>query len=228
MARTLKTPYTSVSDVDAFFERVETIGEPKPPKKVDSAWVVSYQFKTAHPHAIPSMLRWLGVIDDEGHSTGVWNELRVDASRETTLARLVKEAYRAVFDAVDVEKATIRDLRGAFVSAYAIGDPGRQIKCFLALTRLAGIATAEEATPRERESKPTRDAKANHRPSSARNSANKDKANATPRRERHQRGPDPSGVNITLNIEIPATWTEDQIRERIAAVTRAMEPAHPE
>lgn len=112
MSKTLKAPYTSVSDVDAFFERVETIAEPKPPKKVDRAWVEGYQFKTAHPAAIPSMLRWLGAIGEEGESTGVWNDLRVDGTRQTTLARLVKEAYKPVFDAVDVEKATGRDLRG--------------------------------------------------------------------------------------------------------------------
>ena len=32
-------PYTSVSDVEAFFERVQKIAEPKPPKKIDSSWV---------------------------------------------------------------------------------------------------------------------------------------------------------------------------------------------
>jgi hypothetical protein len=68
--KTPKPPYTSVSDVDAFFDRVQTIAEPKSPKKVDSGWVESYQFQTAHPSAIPSMLRWLGVIDENWESTG--------------------------------------------------------------------------------------------------------------------------------------------------------------
>jgi hypothetical protein len=223
VAKVLKTPYTSVSDVDAFFERVETIAEPKPPKKVDSGWVESYQFETAHPSAIPSMLRWLGVIDEEGESTSVWNDLRVDATRQTTLARLVREAYKGVFDAVDVENATVRDLRGAFVSAYSIGDPGRHIKCFLALCRQAGIATGEEAKARERNLKQNGETKTRRKPVSTSNGPSE--AKVTPSGERHRTSArDASGVSITLNIEIPAGWTEEEIRQRIAAVARALEP----
>lgn len=219
VAKTLKSPYTSVTDVDAFFERVQTIGEPKPRKRVDSAWVESYQFKTAHPSAIPSMLRWLNVIDDEGESTGVWNDLRVDGTRETTLAGLVREAYKAVFDAVDVEKATLRDLRGAFVSAYSIGDPGRHIKCFLALCQQAGIETAEEATSRE--SKQNGNAKPKAKPKPA--STNSSSKTVTPRREPQARKvAETARVSVTLNVEIPADWSDDQIRERIAAITRAL------
>jgi hypothetical protein len=222
VGKTLKTPYTSVGDIEAFFERVQTIAEPKPPKKVDSAWVESYQFKTAHPSAIPSMLRWLGVIDEESESAGVWNDLRVDGTRQTTLARLVKDAYGAVFDAVDVEKATARDLRGAFVSAYSIGDPGRHIKCFLALCQQAGIATAEEATARE--SKQNGDSKPKAKSKAA--PTNGTSRPTTPRRARQTRAvPEASGVSVNLNVEIPADWSEEQIRERIAIVTRALGPS---
>lgn len=219
VAKTLKAPYTSVTDVGAFFERVQTIAEPKPPKKVDSAWVESYQFKTAHPSAIPSMLRWLNVIDDEGESTGVWDDLRVDGTRETTLAKLVREAYKAVFDAVDVEKATSSDLRGAFVSAYSIGDPGRHIKCFLALCQQARIETAEEATSRE--STQSGNAKPKQKPKPASTSSSSRKV--TPRRERHAgKVTETTGVNVTLNVEIPADWSEEEILDRIAVVSRAL------
>lgn len=197
-----------MSDVDAFFERVETIGEPKPPKKVDSSWVATYGFQTAHPSAIPSMLRWLNIINDEGESTGVWNELRVDSKRQNTLERLVREAYGEVFDEVDVEKASPRDLRGAFVSAYSIGVPNRHINCFLALCRHAGIATAVEASARE--SKPVAPSRPKPTPKAT-------AAKETPKPPRKA----PGGVNVTLNIEIPADWTEEQIRARLAVVNRA-------
>lgn len=213
MAKTLKTPYTSVSDVDAFFNRIENIGEPKPPKKVDTAWVQNFGFETAHPSAIPTMLRWLGIINEELESTGVWNELRVDAKRKPTLERLVKEAYKGIFDVIDVSKASARDLRGAFVSAYSIGDPRRQINCFLALCRQAGIETAEQASTRE--PKTANGAKpAKPKVSSA---SGKAAAPKPPRKDA------PSGVTVTLNVEIPAEWTEEQIRERLAIVNRAAE-----
>lgn len=224
MTKTLKPPYTSVSDIDAFFERIETIAEPQPPKKVDSAWVESYQFKTAHPSAIPAMLRWLAVIDEDGESAGVWNELRVDGTRQATLARLVKEAYDGVFDAIDVEKATARDLRGGFVSAYSIGDPARQIKCFLALCRHAGIPTTEEASARERE----RNGNAKKRRKSDSTSNGSSKREVTARHKpRRKDASEPTEISITLNVEIPAAWTDGEIRQRITAVRRALEPADP-
>ena len=223
VAKTPTVPYTSVSDVEAFFERAQTIAEPKPPKKVDSTWVESYGFQTAHPGAIPSMLRWLGVINDEGESVGLWNDLRVDTTRQTTLERLVREAYKAIFDAVDVEKATARDLRGAFVSAYSIGDPGRQIKCFLALCQQAGIKTAEEAREREAKAKPNGAPKATPRTPSRSGAAKT--TTTTTRRETRKNGSDGTGITVTLNVEILAEWTEEQIRDRIATVTRAVESA---
>jgi hypothetical protein len=219
-----RPPYTSISDIDAFFERVQTIAEPKPPKKVDSAWVESYQFQTAHPSAIPAMLRWLGVIDENAESTGVWNDLRVDGTRQATLARLVKEAYKAVFDTVDVEKATARDLRGAFVSAYSIGDPGRHIKCFLALCAQAGITTAEEA--KARESKDS-DAKPKPKAQPVRSKVPPSVEPPSPERQAGRTAAEPGAFTVTLNVEIPADWSEEQIRERIAAVTRSLASNRP-
>lgn len=217
VAKTPTIPYTSVSDVDAFFERVQTIAEPKPPKKVDSDWVQSYGFQTAHPGAIPSMLRWLGVIDDDGESTGIWNELRVDGTRQTTLDRLVRDAYSGIFDAIDVENATMATLRGAFVSVHSLGDPGRQIKCFLALCKQAGIKTAVEAS--KRDAKPS----GTPQPKAATNGTKGTPAK-TPRASGTQKPAIQTGaVVITLNVEIPAGWSEDQIRQRVAAVARAIE-----
>lgn len=220
MAKALKPPYASVSDVQAFFERIQTIAEPKPDKKVDSGWVGNYGFKTAHPAAIPSMLHWLGVINDEGVSTGVWNDLRVDATRQATLGRLVKEAYSAVFEAVIVETAAAKDIRGAFVSAYSIGDPGRQINCFLALCEQAGIKTAVETNTRE--------------PKGSSDAKKKSNAQAPTRKSQTVRRAQPKvrhlaatagGIGVTLSVEVPASWTEEQIANRIAAVTRALELA---
>jgi hypothetical protein len=225
MVKSPTVPYTSVADVEAFFSRVGNIGEPKPPKKVDGDWVESYQFQTAHRFAIPSMLRWLGVIDDEGESTGIWNDLRIDAKRQETLTRIVKEAYSAVFESIAVENASNSDLRGAFLSAYGLGDPGRQIKCFLALCQQAGIKTAVEAVSRTAESKPRENGASKPKASTTNGSAKTTKR--TPSRTSGRMTETGGGIQVTLNVEIPAEWSEQQIRDRIAAVTRALEPADP-
>ena len=107
--------------------------------------------------------------------------------------------------------------------AYGIGDPGRQIKCFLALCRHAGIQTAEVAVLREQKqgSKATTETKPK-------------RAGATnPRRSlvspTERRGGSaslkPPPVAVALNVEIPADWTEEQIRDRVVVVTRALERA---
>jgi hypothetical protein len=228
MAKSPTVPYTSIGDVEVFFGRVANIGEPKPPKKVDGAWVESYQFQTAHPAAIPSMLRWLGVIDADGESTGVWNDLRIDAKRQETLTRLIKDAYSAVFESVTVENASESDLRGAFLSAYGLGDPRRQIKCFLALCHQAGIKTAVEVTSRGTDPKPRENGapkpKAKSTAPSVTSGSAKPKRTSEPKTVTTEAG---GGIHVTLNVEIPAEWTEQQIRDRVAAVSRALELADP-
>jgi hypothetical protein len=217
VAKPAKPPYTSVSDVDAFFDRIGSIAEPKPPKKVDTAWVQSYDFETAHPSAIPAMLRWLGVIDQDGQSTGVWNKLRVE--RHATLEPLVKKAYKDIFE-VDVAKASDRDLRGAFISAYEIGESKRHIACFLALCAQGGIQTAQ-AVNGEEPRQATQTGRAKKRTRSGGRSSNGSKLPTPPTPPMNREIGRSGGMSITLNVEIPVDWNEDQIRERIATVSRA-------
>lgn len=219
-----KPPYTSVSDVDAFFERIERIAEPKPPKKVDADWIRNYDFETAHPSAIPSMLRWLRIINDEGESTGVWDKLRVESSRQATLEQLVRDAYKGIFEAIQVESATRGDLRGAFVTAYSVGDSTRHINCFLALCRHAGLQTAVVA--REPKEKPNAESRTTRAPKSRSTPTKTAKDDSkTTARSQTKKAPEWSGISVTLNVEIPAEWTEEQIRERVVAVRRAVESA---
>lgn len=84
--------------------------------------------------------------------------------------------------------------------------------------------TAEEATARDRE--PNQNGETKTRLMSASTGNGSSKERATPRAEpRRNRAPEGSGISITLNVEIPAGWTEEEIRHRIAAVSRALEPA---
>jgi hypothetical protein len=169
------------------------------------------------------MLRWLGVIDEDSESTGVWNDLRVDGKREATLERLVRESYKDIFDSVDVATAKDRDLRGAFVDQYSIGDPTRHISCFLALCQRAGIQTAE--APRlSRESRAAQNG-GNAKPKTQRKKRPPKPKTTTTTERKTPQGTPTGGVSIVLNVEIPADMTEEQIRERVAAVTRVAKSA---
>src|SRR3977135_620372 len=100
-------PYTSASDLDRLFDRMRKIGDPG---SVDTKWVSSFQLAEAQPEAVVSTLRWLGVIDKDGKSLGIWDELRTN--RGETLARLVKAAYSDVFSRVAVVAAEPQGARG--------------------------------------------------------------------------------------------------------------------
>jgi hypothetical protein len=209
----LRPPYASGADLDRLFARMRVLSDPK---KIDSKWVKGYKLAGAQPQALVSVLRWLGVIDSNGKSLGVWNELRSGGSE--TLARLVKDSYSDIFSSVDVKTATREDLEGAFIRAYESGDTGRHIKCFLALCAQAEIATAG----------PQRDSpKAKPAATRAGNQAKAVEQVASKRSKgvgaEKQRVVGDSPITVSLNVEIPAGWDEETVRRRIALVREAIQ-----
>lgn len=208
--------------MDAFFERITRINEPT--KAVDSTWVESFGFETGHPSAIPSMLKWLKVIDEHGISTGVWKKLRVPATKEETLGELVRLAYAPIFESVDMESATTEDIGGAFLSAYSIGDARRHIICFLALCRHAGIETAAGAQQSEpRESRP-RQAKTTAQKAVTERKPAERKAERTRHEGKAERDRPPTTpmAAVSVNVELPADWDDEKVQARLAAVAKAL------
>jgi hypothetical protein len=212
-----RPPYASAGDLQAFFDRMGNMQEPS---RVDNEWVESFNLAAAQPTAIVSVLKWLGIVDQSGASLGVWDEVRVHSSRQAKLEELVRESYSAIFNQFeDVSKATTNDLRGAFIRAYKSGDPGRHITCFIALCNIAGILMAPEAKGRERKAgsgtkTPT--------PKKASTPATPRAKKPRPAGDGRARGDDgPFAVTVSFNVEVPAEWTEEQIKERYEAIRRA-------
>lgn len=58
-----KPPYTAVKDLETFFSKMPTSAAPA---KVDTKWVTAKKMATVQPAGIPTLLRWLGVIDKDG------------------------------------------------------------------------------------------------------------------------------------------------------------------
>jgi hypothetical protein len=214
----LRPPYASAGDLQAFFDRMGNMQEPK---QVDNDWVESFGLAATQPSAIVSVLKWLGIVDQKGASLGVWDDVRIPSSRQAKLAELVKESYSEVFDQFDnVSNASMDDLRGAFIRAYKSGDPGRPVTCFIELCNQAGIPIS--AQPKTRTRKET-----NSKPAAPKRVAKERPKTTTPRGGSKKKDPPPppgqQGVTISVNVEIPADWSEEQIRERLDAVRRATE-----
>jgi hypothetical protein len=122
-----RPPYASAGDIDALFDRIKTM---QAPRKIDAEWAATYNLAPNQPVAIPNLLKWLGVIDQDGAATpDTWDPIRLPGSRAEALAPLVRESYSDVFDRIDVEHATQEDLAGTFIVAYSQhphGDGGEK------------------------------------------------------------------------------------------------------
>jgi len=212
--RGTKPPYTSAADINAFFERMRNIG---PPPKVTTDWVRAMSLAAAQPEGVVAMLRWLGIVDASGVPDAQrWNKVRVPATRAETLAPLVGESYKEVFDRVDVGSASRADLEGALIDAYNVGSTGRYIGCFQSLCVHAGLAAAP-ADASENGSNETPATSTPPRPPATR------KATAPDPPAKHSSVDGKVSVSINLNVEIPAEWSEEQIRERLVVVNKAVQ-----
>jgi hypothetical protein len=221
-ARMQRPPEVAAADIDRLFERIRTIA---PPAKVDAAWSRSFDLKDA-----TIILSWLGLVKNgKVEDAALWNRVRMPATREDALADLVRTSYEKIFAEVDVAEASREDLEGAFVHEYNLGDTRRYIRAFAKLCKHAGIpvtafhksgdATSTAATPKT----PTEQRAPVQRKTKAAASPRSDAApKEAPASRDGSKGP-ASGINV--NIEIPADWTEDQIRERVATVKRALAEA---
>jgi hypothetical protein len=214
-----KPPYSSAAALDSFFDKIRTLGDPG---TVDAKWAKTYGFEPALPSSIPTTLRWLGVIDDKGKTQGVWNNLRPPATRSEVLAPMVRQAYHEVFDSIDLETANREVLEATFIHAYASGDVGRPITCFLTLCRHAGISISAEASRSGRQSA-SNGAASVKVPAPKKMSASQAGRNQAPARSPEVSLVGRSGVLINLTVEIPADWSTEQIAARIAEIKRALD-----
>jgi hypothetical protein len=211
-----KLPYAGAGAIDRFFAAVRTIRDPG---QVDADWTTSN--KIGEGIAIPSMLRFLGVLNEDftPASLDLWQDLRMPDTRQATLKRLVEASYSDLFNAVDVAEASRDSLRVSFERIYKLGNANDRITTFLKLCELAGISLNRLKTPvrkafaREPKAAPAKTPKP---------AAPKQTKPAEKRQIRIDPPPTESlALTISLAIEIPAAWDEAQIKERVQSVARA-------
>lgn len=221
-------PYVPAATIDKFFERIRTV---KPPAKVDNEWAVAYKFAPPRPSALPSMLQWLGVADDNGEPDPVtWENLRHPDSRPETLAALVRDAYSAVFEAADVERLSREQLSIEFARAYALGSAGERVTCFLKLCSVAGIELEANDPSTKRGAQGPSDSSKRASPRAPKSkgartdggSRDTGRSGAPKREATPPQGPGKAVVNINLDVSIPAEWSTKEVRDRLRVVSEAV------
>lgn len=220
--RGTKPPYTAAADIETFFERLKHISAPP---KVTTAWIEAMNLASVQPEGVPGLVKWLGLADKSGvPDNELWNKVRVPSTRAQTLAPLVKKGYEKVFGQVDVEHGTRQDIEGAFIASYSVGGTQKYMTAFLAICEVAGItvdaakqaANSSGAAGSTNTKKTTTTKKAK---SAGSRSGRSDPP--TPPAGGNDRVP----VTVNLNVEIPADWDEQQIRDRWAVVSKVVQGA---
>jgi hypothetical protein len=98
-------------------------------------------------------MRFMRLIDDKGHPQTPLRALVDDKTRKQAVAKLIPEAYAALFQKVDLSKASPSSLDDAIKSQNARGATARKAKAFLIkAAQFAGLQVSGHLLKRSRPS----------------------------------------------------------------------------
>jgi len=137
--RTVTPPYLSVAKIERTIELVSNRNF----TEVNVPLFVGYGFNKIDAQLAVSMLRFLGVINEEGESTDLMPKLRLTGeARKTEFEKIVRAAYKKLFGAVDnPQNLPSDDLRNEFVVQYHLSSRvvRTAIPAFIKLCEYAGL-----------------------------------------------------------------------------------------
>lgn len=140
----LKPPYVSPGPADKLFDLLRRTT----PTKIDSKFVSDNGITTS-PNAatIVRLAQWFGIINEAGEINS--SKVRIfklsGEERNKQIADTIREAYKDLFERVDLENATKNDVLNYFVNTYRYGYRQAEIASllFLHLCQSYNIPIAE-------------------------------------------------------------------------------------
>jgi hypothetical protein len=140
-------PYAPPSNVISLVHRFR---ERSLPGKVDVPLLVDVGISEGNAHRVLHALRFLGLLDDDGHPTNNFEALQIASDEEyrELLAGFVRAAYAEVLAIVDPSRDQLDTITNHFRRYLPTSQRGRQVTLFLGLCREAGIPLLD--APRER------------------------------------------------------------------------------
>lgn len=151
-AKGLGPPYGPVSNLKDIFD---TWRDRSMPEQVTREWLerigISSHLTAKNIHA----LRFLGLIDEDGHTTAAAGRIRVASSEEypSVLEELIRKAYRFVFETHNPAEDSRLRIEDAFRRAEPQAQRPRMLALFFGLSQLALMPLKEppsSRTPKER------------------------------------------------------------------------------
>ena len=138
-----RAPYAPISALERFFERIRDRGTPE---QVDHRFLQKLNVASNNEYSLLSALKFLGIVDDRGRPSHVYRQLQTTDRFADTLRHLVETAYAPVFDA-GAQNWEHDDLVNFFRLSSSQSQAKNAARFFLAICRLAGIATGRPAAP---------------------------------------------------------------------------------
>jgi hypothetical protein len=203
-----KYPYTTVPGrLKDFLERVPSLGRPS---KATQQWFASAGWAGGNARTVIPVLRFVGVIAQDGTPTELWDALRSPTpENRTVFAEGVRRAYAELFAMYpDAHRKDAEALRNFFRANTQGGD---KVQTLLVRTFQTLISFGEfngaKPVPREEPASPAPGKKQESEPEAL--------------SRVRTGGPDPTALtlNVNLQLQIPAT-TDAEVYETLFASMR--------
>ncbi len=181
-------------------------------------------------------LRFLGLVDDEGHITNTFKRLKQARTDEypATLAEVLHSTYHSVFNVVDPAEDEVTRIEDAFRLFEPSRQRGRMITLFLGLCHEAGLVAEDKApkaqsSPRQqRSSQRTMSQQGQRRKSTSRTPSTEEPPieEELSRRETQEPPTDyPLVQAVVMQLPKSGTWTKKRRDLWVQAMTSAVDLA---
>lgn len=139
MARAPSAPYATPSNVTSVIRRYRERGLPDP---LTRQALVSLGIADSITSHVLTALRFLNLIDGEGHRTDLFERLRRATTEEypETMAEVIRAGYHEVLTIVDPMQDSITAINDAFRHYEPAAQRERMVALFLGLCREASLA----------------------------------------------------------------------------------------
>lgn len=121
----VKYPYTQ--NYGRLREFIDGIPGRGIPDKITFQYLNTIGFKSSNDRGIVGVLRFISVITSDGVPTKEYKELRNRGSRKETMARLVRQAYKTLFETYpDADRQGDEKLKDFFASQTNLGEAAQK------------------------------------------------------------------------------------------------------
>lgn len=133
---THRAPYSRLEPVLQTFKEIRGRSLPD---QITSATLEKWDIASSNAYQVMQVLKFLKLVDEDGHPTDKLHELHRAEDYEATLASILRDAYDFIFEYYEPTKDGPERVSSAFLHVEPRGQKSRMEWLFVGLLREAGI-----------------------------------------------------------------------------------------